>query len=148
MSKKLQNKIAVVVFVSQIFSFVSPVLTFASPQTVSGTDTQNSLDTVGTKANRLKTQGESGVDESSGAFTFAYPIQVPKGKNGMEPSLSINYNSQNSENSIFGYGMGIQIPYIERTARYGVDKIYTKNDFVSSVGGHDSGDAALTCFFA
>lgn len=134
-NKKFKQKVGVVVLVSQLFSVFVPLVTFAAPQAVSGSDIQNSLETVGTKANRLKTVGSSGVDESSGAFTYSYPFSLPKGLLGLEPSITLAYNSQSTENSIIGYGWNMAIPYIERTSKYGVDKIYTKNDFVSSLGG-------------
>ncbi len=102
----------------------------------SQSDTRNSLETVGTKANRLKTVGASGVDEATGALTYSYPFATPKGKFSLEPSLVISYNSQSSENSIVGYGMTLAIPYIERTSKNGVDKMFTDNNaFVSSLGG-------------
>ena len=42
----------------------------------------------------------------TGAATYTIPIAVPKGINGMEPSLSLAYNSQ-SGNGIAGYGFSI-----------------------------------------
>ena len=42
----------------------------------------------------------------TGAATYTVPIAVPKGINGMEPSLSLVYNSQ-SGNGIAGYGFSI-----------------------------------------
>lgn len=134
-NQKLKKRVGLVILFSQVFSALTPAFTFAATQGVSGTDIQNSLETVGTKANRLKTVGASGVDESSGAFTYSYPFSLPKGLSGLEPSIVLAYNSQSSENSIVGFGWSLAIPYIERTAKYGVDKIYTKNDFVSSLGG-------------
>jgi YD repeat-containing protein len=134
-NKYYKQKIGVLILASQAVSLLTPILAFAAPQTVSGTDIQNSLETVGTKANRLKTVGSSGVDESTGAFTYSYPFSLPKGLLGLEPSISLSYNSQASENSIVGYGWTLAMPYIERSAKKGVDKIYTNTDFVSSLGG-------------
>lgn len=135
-NKKINKIIGLTIFSSQILSAVMPALTFAASQSVSNSDSKNALETVGTKANRLKTVGSSGVDESTGAFTYSYPIAVPKGKFDLEPSLNISYNSQSTENSIVGYGMNLSIPYIERTSKYGSDQMYTNtNVFVSSIGG-------------
>jgi YD repeat-containing protein len=135
LSKKFQKKVGVLVFTSQMFSVLAPVAAYAAPAGVSGTDTKNALETVGTKANRLKTVGASGVDESSGAFTYSYPFSLPKGKMGLEPAISLSYNSQSSENSVVGYGWNLALPSIERSAKKGVDKIYTNNDFLSTLGG-------------
>ena len=39
----------------------------------------------------------------SGAAVYQIPIQIPEGVNGMQPSISVIYNSQ-GENGILGYG--------------------------------------------
>ncbi|MCP4179601.1 MAG: hypothetical protein GY756_17725 [bacterium] len=39
----------------------------------------------------------------SGAFTYSYPIEIPPGTNGMQPNISLNYNSQGG-NSPIGLG--------------------------------------------
>lgn len=50
----------------------------------------------------------------SGAAQYSVTIDVPKGINGMQPSLAITYNSQ-SGNNIAGWGCGIDgIPTITR----------------------------------
>lgn len=131
---RVLNKILVIsVIFSLLLQPVAPVL--AEPVNVQTTDLKNSLETVGTKVNRLKTVGSSGVDESSGAFTYSYPFAVPKGKFGLEPSLSISYNSQSTENDWVGYGMSLTVPFIERVSKHGTDKLYTEKNFVSSIGG-------------
>src|SRR5439155_5185062 len=40
------------------------------------------------------TSGEYGVDATHGAVTYTFPIVVPPGRKGLEPSLSLNYSSQ------------------------------------------------------
>lgn len=76
------------------------------------------------------------ADPVNGALVLSYPITVPPGRNGMQPSLSLDYNSQNTDNiNIFGYGWSINIPYIERVNKLGTNRIYTDNFFSSSLDG-------------
>ncbi|MFA6565854.1 MAG: SpvB/TcaC N-terminal domain-containing protein, partial [Candidatus Paceibacterota bacterium] len=74
-------------------------------------------------------------DESTGAFVYEYRISVPHGRNGMEPELTLQYNSQNKENSIFGSGWSDTIPFIKRINKRGTETILSDNYFTSSLDG-------------
>ncbi len=75
-------------------------------------------------------------DSVSGALIYDYPIVSSPGRNGLEPNLSLTYNSQVGEDgSIVGYGWALNIPYIERINRKGTDKLYAENYFNSSLSG-------------
>src|SRR5262249_41030348 len=72
-------------------------------------------------------------DESSGALTLSYPIKTPPGRNGIEPSLSLDYNSRSQENvNVAGFGWSANIPYIERINRKGTETLYSDFYFRSS----------------
>lgn len=116
---------------------LSPASAIVYAGAVSSNDVGSSasLDPVSNKATRLQTQGSSGVDQSTGAFTYSYPITLPEGRNGMTPKLALSYNSQNTESGWFGYNWLLSIPYIERTVKTGSDKLYTNPSFVSSLHG-------------
>ncbi|MGH9761793.1 MAG: SpvB/TcaC N-terminal domain-containing protein, partial [Blastocatellia bacterium] len=79
------------------------------------------------------------ADLSTGALTYSYPIVTPPGRNGMEPHLSIDYNSQElgprKITNWFGIGWNLDIPYIERVNKRGVDQLATGTDFTSSLSG-------------
>lgn len=80
----------------------------------------------------------------SGAFTYQVPIAIPPGRNGIEPSLALQYNSQNlNKANFFGYGWDIEIPYIQRVNKYGIEKLYTSHYFASSMSG-DLEDISLS----
>lgn len=74
------------------------------------------------------------TDLSTGALTYEYPISVPPGRNGFQPDLKLQYSSQKTDNdSPFGYGWSINIPYIERVNKTGSENLYTDDYFRSSV---------------
>ncbi len=43
---------------------------------------------------------------SMGAFTYSYPIEIPQGRNGLAPTVSLEYNSQGN-NGFLGAGFSI-----------------------------------------
>ena len=55
------------------------------------------------------------VDGPTGAFTQRVPISIPPGRNGLQPDVALDYNSQRTEDSIVGYGWSLSIPYIQMT---------------------------------
>lgn len=77
-----------------------------------------------------------GPDAHSGAFNTSYPITLPPGRNGLQPSVSLNYTSSDSnEANIVGYGWSLSIPKIERINKHGSDMLYSNHDFTSTVSG-------------
>lgn len=76
------------------------------------------------------------VDESTGALTYRYAFQVPPGRNGFGPQLSLLYNSHNAD--IFshtGYGWSFDIPSVSRLNKTGTDVLYSADNFISSLSG-------------
>lgn len=74
----------------------------------------------------------------TGALTYTLPITVPPGRNGLQPDLKLQYNSQDtSHNSVFGAGWSDNIPYIQRLNKQGADKLYSTSTpyFYSSLVG-------------
>ncbi len=59
------------------------------------------------------------VSLSTGATTYSYPIEVPKGTNGLTPLLLINYNSRgDNKPGILGTSWTLTENYIQRTINY------------------------------
>lgn len=84
------------------------------------------------------------VEESTGSFKYSYPLTLPNGRNGLNPILGLNYNSNNHANdNIAGLGWTLSSPYIERKNLHGSDNLYDRHDFVSSLSG-DLGDITLS----
>lgn len=57
---------------------------------------------------------------SSGAASFSLPINVPPGRNGVWPTLALNYNSQAGEGWV-GVGWSLDLGCIHRSTKRGVD---------------------------
>jgi RHS repeat-associated protein len=63
--------------------------------------------------------GEALPDLFTGAFTYKIPIEVPPGRNGLQPKLALVYKSSNGKGWI-GKGWELEIGSIERNTRFGV----------------------------
>ncbi|MFZ2707526.1 MAG: immunoglobulin-like domain-containing protein, partial [Minisyncoccia bacterium] len=73
---------------------------------------------------------------NTGSATYDIPFVTPPGRNGIEPSLSLSYNSNTSDNTgLYGYGWSVGIPAISRLNKEGVNNLYTQNTFTSSLDG-------------
>lgn len=76
------------------------------------------------------------VDENNGSLLYNYTFDLPTGRNGLAPTLNLTYNSSNKANdSIVGYGWSFDLPYITRVNKTGSDKLYSTNNFTSSLDG-------------
>jgi len=79
-------------------------------------------------------------DLATGAFNYTRPIAIPSGRAGIQPDLKLSYSSSRGvQDSFFGYGWSMNIPYIERLNKIGVDKLYNQaasdTYFYSSLSG-------------
>ncbi|MBZ0310418.1 MAG: hypothetical protein K8I82_30435, partial [Anaerolineae bacterium] len=84
---------------------------------------------------QFKPNVDNNVSLFSGAATYSYPIAVPAGTHGMQPNISISYNSQGG-NGWLGKGWDIGgLPTIERSTKHGVPKYNAGDTFV--FGGDD-----------
>jgi hypothetical protein len=75
------------------------------------------------------------VDGPTGAFTERVSIVIPPGRNSLQPDLSLEYNSQRTEDGVVGYGWSLSVPYIERLNKTGSQDLYGAPVFASSMDG-------------
>jgi Salmonella virulence plasmid 65kDa B protein len=61
---------------------------------------------------------------STGAAKLSYPIELPPGRNGHQPSLAIGYDSSRG-NGWLGTGWGLDVPSIDIDTRWGVPRYDT-----------------------
>lgn len=68
----------------------------------------------------LNLQGSFQTSLWTGGATYSYPLDVPKGRNNLQPILSLNYNSHQStqRSSIIGSGWTLSKNYILRNVNY------------------------------
>lgn len=86
----------------------------------------------------LPTQTSATVDQSTGALNYGYSFDLPEGRAGMTPELSLKYNSRGLSDldSIVGLGWELSIPYIKREPVKGTQNLYNKAYFSSSLSGN------------
>ncbi len=100
-------------------------------------DNANKIDPLGVSK---YLRGNAQVSEFSGAAIYSYDVTLPQGRKNMTPSLSFSYNGQDASfENIAGYRWGMTEYYIQRTNEAGVEKMYTRNDFMISAP-FDSGE--------
>jgi hypothetical protein len=77
------------------------------------------------------------VDSSTGAFTQHIALDIPPGRNGLQPNLALDYNSQRTQDSIVGYGWQLSIPYVQRLNKTGSQNLYSGTTlyYTSSLDG-------------
>ncbi len=107
-------------------------------------DNQNLLDSESSEPDPkldtgFKASQSPKMDEVNGALVTEYPLVVPPGRNGFQPDLKLQYNSQNAKelDSAFGAGWSLNIPTIERLNKNGVNNLYSTTTpyFSSSLSG-------------
>lgn len=64
--------------------------------------------------------GDWGISEQNGAAIYTFPINVPAGRNGMAPSLSLRYSSNSPLRGGLAVGWGFHIPSVEKDLSLGV----------------------------
>src|SRR5208337_1651451 len=76
------------------------------------------------------------INGSTGAFTQSYSLDIPPGRNGLQPDVTLDYSSQRTQDSIVGYGWQLSIPYIQRINKTGTQDLFgTTPFFTSSIDG-------------
>lgn len=105
------------------FTAFSVALPSSPNATAKETDTETPVAGLG---------GEVRADAFTGTLTTSIPINVPVGRNGIQPSLQLVY-SNTAGNGWVGMGWKLELGSIERQTRFGVD--YSKDDYTVQMSG-------------
>ena len=71
------------------------------------------------------------VQPSSGSASLSVPIAVPAGRAGIQPNLSLVYNSSNRQLGNAGYGWNLDLGSIQRSTKKGVPTYNDSQDIFS-----------------
>lgn len=97
----------------------SPETNAYTPTSISGIKIAN----PGEKINLIQPP----TANAEGDANLSYPIEIPSGRGGMQPNLSVNYNSSNS-NGWMGLGWNISTPSIDIDTRWGTPTFDAANE--------------------
>lgn len=136
---------------------VAPVKNGAKVEVGSGSTTTSDTNGVMSSGGGGATSGQPGTavskvstesaklpesDARTGALSYGYPLTLPAGVLGVQPDLSVSYNSQGAqEGSQVGFGWSLGIPSISRMNKNGTTAMYSAPVFQSSMDGELRGVA-------
>ncbi len=106
-----------------------------TPEAMAGTGQDAAMATQ--KVGPSASGGSAGSAEKisfTGSFVYNYPIDVPPGIAGIQPKLSINYNSS-AGNGWVGPGWDLSLGSIQRSTKAGAPKYTDADVFILNIGG-------------
>ncbi|MCX5714132.1 MAG: hypothetical protein NT033_04855, partial [Candidatus Omnitrophica bacterium] len=74
------------------------------------------------------------VDPFTGAANLSFPLSLPPGRNGMQPSLNLSY-STSYPNGTLGVGRRLDLGYLERSTKDGIPSYGQSDKYIFSLNG-------------
>lgn len=87
------------------------------------------------------------VDGFTGTHMQRIALDIPPGRNGLQPDLALEYNSQNTDDNIVGYGWRISVPFIQRLNKTGSQDLHNIPTFTSLIDGELATTTASTTLY-
>src|SRR3989344_2575484 len=114
----MKNHFIITIFISILLLFLTSTSTFAA------------LQSVPAKTPPQQQRDKFQTDLFTGGASYAYPIQVPPGTNGLAPEISLTYSSlgANDHSTRVGKGWQINHDYIERDTHFSPKETDTNDD--------------------
>ncbi len=136
----------ILLFINLSYAQEDTAVTTVEPQTEVATSPDTQPDVTTTESSTSDAEPEIISDSTlkpvqissegnSGAAITSLPIIVPPGRKGIQPNISLTYNS-NSGNGWLGVGWSLDMGAIQRNTKKGLN--YGANDFVAVFNGNVS----------
>lgn len=124
------KKMSILSFTDHFTDYVNGIIqTPESPETAGFTPTMMSDIKAVDPSSEMTLISPPDVSQKGDA-NVSYPIKIPSGRNGLQPQLSLQYNSEGG-NGWLGQGWSINAPAIMIDTKWGVPKI--NNDFETEI---------------
>ncbi len=115
---------------------LSAAMTFSTSSALAQTGVDDDRVSLPEGPGSLEGVGENvEIDPNMGSMQYAIPIVVPRGLNGLTPSVGLNYSSAGGSSSV-GVGWSMPMQSIERMTSRGTPR-YDSEDYFAVNGGNE-----------
>jgi RHS repeat-associated protein len=137
---RILGTLCIAIILSLLVFFGTDTVAFAQDPTNDFWKRYNQVYDIGKNYLDDTARGSGRVSAHHGAYNYRYDFPLPPGRNGMAPNLALVYSSQGGR-SYLGEGWSWNIPYIERSTKYGLPSYIDVGDGADQFDYHDENGA-------